>query len=196
MIWQATPQTKIVAQGDWVNWKRAFVDLPVTLTRGNNADINGLLGTDGIKDSVPLKWRDQYVSRIGIERAVAEKAFVHAGYAHANSPVPGSTLTPLTAVIMGGALSTGFGYKRGRVRFDAAYSLDLTAKAECRAERSQIGRVQQQPSECRHSVGIVDDFDPILEHESELNLQRRVRPGRVAQTGDRTRHHWPMHQQS
>ena len=127
LIWDADRRTKILFQEDFVNWKRAFVDLPVTLTNGNNGDINGVLGTNAISDSIPLKWRNQFVARIGVERAIAENASVRAGYAHANSPVPGSTLSPLTAVIMGNTLSTGFGFKHGRARFDAAYSLDLTA---------------------------------------------------------------------
>jgi long-chain fatty acid transport protein len=127
LIWSPTRRTKVVAQEDWIDWKRAFVDLPVKLTQGTNADINGVLGTNSISDSIPLQWRDQYVSRIGVERMVAENAVVRAGYVHANSPVPSSTLSPLTAVIMGNTLSTGFGYRHGRARFDAAYSLDLTA---------------------------------------------------------------------
>ena len=58
---------------------------------------------------------------------LAENMGVRGGYVHANSPVPDSTLSPLTAVIMENTLSTGFGYRLGRTRFDVAYSLDLTA---------------------------------------------------------------------
>ena len=95
--WQAQPRTRLHLQTDWINWANAFDELPVSLTNGNNADINGLLATNGIKDSIPLKWRDQIVGRVGVERSLAEKAAVRFGYAHSNDPVPGSTLSPLTA---------------------------------------------------------------------------------------------------
>ena len=49
------------------------------------------------------------------------------GFAHANDPVPSSTLSPLTAAIMRDQISTGFCYQWGRTRFDAAYAFDPTA---------------------------------------------------------------------
>jgi long-chain fatty acid transport protein len=51
---------------------------------------------------------------------------VRGGYGHGNNPVPGSTLSPLTAAIISNQLTTGVGYQRGRARFDLAYSYDLT----------------------------------------------------------------------
>jgi long-chain fatty acid transport protein len=133
VAWDATPRWRLVAQAEWINWKRAFASLPVKLTHGNNADINGLLASSSLNDSVPLLWKNQIVSRIGVERSIGESGALRAGYAHANDPVPGSTLTPLTAVIMRDSISAGYGYGRGRWRVDGAYSLVLPAE----------GRVQQ-----------------------------------------------------
>jgi long-subunit fatty acid transport protein len=122
--WQATSKLQFVAQADWINWSRAFQSLPVILTHGDNSDINGLLGSSGINDSIPLHWKDQVVARLGVSRKWNEHGTLRAGYAHANSPVPGSTLSPLTAAITRHTLSAGAGYARGRWSVDAAYSVD------------------------------------------------------------------------
>jgi long-chain fatty acid transport protein len=128
VAWRVNPRLRLVGQTDWINWKNAFVSLPVILTNGNNADINGLLGTNGINDSIPLQWRDQFITRFGVERSWLENAVVRAGYAHSNDPVPGSTLSPLTAAITRNMLSAGLGYQYGRYRFDFGYTIDPTAQ--------------------------------------------------------------------
>lgn len=125
---RVNPGLRLVAQSDWINWKRAFTSLPVILTNGNNADINGLLGTSGINDSIPLDWRNQIIGRIGVEKSWMENTVIRAGYAHSNDPVPGSTLSPLTAAITRNTLSAGFGHTHGRYRFDFSYSIDPTAQ--------------------------------------------------------------------
>jgi long-chain fatty acid transport protein len=123
-IWQATSKFQVVAQMDWINWGSAFQTLPVILTKGNNADINGLLGTNAFSDSIPVNWHDQVVERLGISRNWREHGVLRAGYAHANTPVPGSTLSPLTAAITRHTISAGAGYSVGRWLFEAAYSID------------------------------------------------------------------------
>jgi hypothetical protein len=45
-----------------------------------------------------------------------------------NNPVPGSTLSPLTAAIMANQLTTGVGYRTGRYRFDLGYAYNLTGQ--------------------------------------------------------------------
>jgi len=128
MSWRVDGGWLFAVQADWVNWKNAFASLPVSLTNGNNADINGLLGSSAIFDRVPLNWKDQYSFRGGVERRLTEAISVRGGYAHANNPVPASTLSPLTGAIMTNQLSAGIGYRAGRWRFDLAYGIDPTAQ--------------------------------------------------------------------
>jgi long-subunit fatty acid transport protein len=139
IAWRATPRLRLVGQIDWINWKDTFANLSVILTRGNNADINGLLGTDGIKDSIPLHWRDQVIARIGLERSWLKNAVVRAGFARSNDPVPGSTLSPLTAAITRNTLSAGFGYQYGRCRFDVGYSIDPTSQGNTQQSLLKAG---------------------------------------------------------
>jgi long-chain fatty acid transport protein len=129
VLWQADSRWLLAFQTNWVNWKRAFVTLPVDLTNGTNPDINGLLQSDSIQDGVPLNWNNQASFRFGVERSVTESVSWRGGFAHSTNPVPESTLLPLTAAIMADQISTGFGYRVGRSRFDVAYSFGLTAES-------------------------------------------------------------------
>jgi hypothetical protein len=60
---------------------------------------------------------------------LTESIWIRGGFAHADNPVPSSTLSPLTAAILSNQFSTGIGWRHGRASFDAAYSFDPTAKA-------------------------------------------------------------------
>jgi long-chain fatty acid transport protein len=150
VVWQAASRLRLVGQADWINWANAFTGLPVILTSGDNAALNVLLGTNGIKSSIPLSWRNQMVERVGFERAWLENTTIRAGYAHANSAVPSSTLTPFTAAITRNTLSAGLGYQHGRYRFDAAYSIDPTAHRSVQQSTVTFGEF----SNSRVGVGV------------------------------------------
>jgi len=127
--WRLNPRWLFAFQTDWVNWQGAFVQLPVTLTNGTNAAINGLLNSTSLLDRIPVDWKDLYSFHVGAERLVTESSSIRFGYSHANDPVPSSTLTPLTAAIMSNQISAGFVYRFGRSRLEAAYAFDPTAQA-------------------------------------------------------------------
>ena len=130
VAWRVNPRWLFAFQTDWVHWHSAFVTLPVTLTNGTNAAINGLVNSTTQQDGVPLEWKDQYSFHVGAERLLTERTSLRFGYAHANNPVPGSTLSPLTAAIMSNQISTGLIYHPGRSNFELAYSYDPTAQAQ------------------------------------------------------------------
>jgi long-chain fatty acid transport protein len=127
MAWQANPHWLFAFQANWINWKEAFVVLPVNLTNGTNAVINSIVGSQAMQDGVPLHWKDQYAFHVGAERSLTENTTIRAGFAHANSPVPISTLTPLTAAILSNEISTGLTWRHGRSRYEAAYAFRPTA---------------------------------------------------------------------
>ncbi len=122
LAWQARPSWLLAFQGDWINWNNSFVNLPVSLTNGTNTTINSVVGSTSLNDGVPLEWKDQYVFHFGVEHPVTESLSFRAGYTHANSPVPDSTLTPLTAAIFTNQFSTGLTFTHGRAHYEAAYS--------------------------------------------------------------------------
>jgi long-chain fatty acid transport protein len=127
MAWQANPHWLFAFQANWINWKEAFVVLPVNLTNGTNAVINSIVGSQAMQDGVPLHWKDQYAFHVGAERSLMENTTIRAGFAHANSPVPSSTLTPLTAAILSNEISTGLTWRHGRSRYEAPYAFRPTA---------------------------------------------------------------------
>lgn len=129
-VWQANSVLRLSFQTDWTGWNGAFYNLPVTLTNGTNADINSFLHSNGIKDAVPLNWKDQFTFRAAAERSLGESFSVSGGFLHGNNPVPNSTLSPLTAAIMQNGLTTGLGYRLGRYRFDLSYGFDFTAQSQ------------------------------------------------------------------
>lgn len=128
--WQATPKLLLTAQFDWINWADAFKTLPVRLTRGNNRDLNGIVGSDKLNDDLPLDWRDQYVCRLGAEYALDPRWTLRAGYAYARNPVPAQTLTPLTAAINEHTITAGLGFREGRFGLDLAWQWALPASTE------------------------------------------------------------------
>jgi long-chain fatty acid transport protein len=125
--WMFHPQWRLALQVDWINWSDAFHTLPVSLQNGSNPTVNGALGSS-FQDRIPLNWEDQFVYRSGLEYAVTENLALRAGYAYGKSPVPDTTLTPMTAVIMEHTLTAGVGYHWGPCQFDLAYQYDLPIK--------------------------------------------------------------------
>lgn len=136
--WRTTSRLQTHLQADFVNWRRAFVDLPVRLTAGTNPDINSLLGSTSLNDSIPLRWKNQLTLRAGADYSVTEGTRVYAGYSHSNNPVPSSTLTPMTANIMQNGLATGLTFDKSRYRFGLAYQVNLPSEDSV-AQSSLVG---------------------------------------------------------
>jgi hypothetical protein len=125
--WQMNRRMTLAFQGDFTAWGQAFQQLPVTLTNGTNAVINGVVGANHLVDTVPLHWNNQATFHAGAELPVGESFIIRGGYSYATDPVPKSTLTPLTAAIMQSSIATGGGWTYGRWHYDAAYQAQLPA---------------------------------------------------------------------
>ena len=145
LAWKPDPHLTLCVQFDWINWSDAFFKLPVHLTRGNNADLNGLVGANSLDDTVPLRWSDQYVERLGAEYTFHTHWTARAGYAYGNDPVPARTVSPLTAAITEHLLTAGVGFHVGHVTLDAAYQWQVPATA-------RVGRSALAAGEYSHSV--------------------------------------------
>ncbi len=114
------------AQVDWIDWAHAFDTLHISMSNGSNPGVNGVLGP-GFRDNVPLNWSSEFVYRVGWEYAVTDNLALRLGYAYGQSPVPDSTLTPMTAAITEHTFTAGAGYRWGRYSFDIAYQYYIPA---------------------------------------------------------------------
>jgi len=147
LSWQITDRVRGLFQVDWINWADAFDELVIRLDNGNNNDINGVLGTANIYDVVPLRWEDQFVYRFGLEFQATDAIALRAGYTYGKSPVPDSTLTPLTAAIMEHKLGGGVGWKNDRYFVDAAYQYSLPASQSVGPSALQAGEYSNSRTE-------------------------------------------------
>lgn len=126
MAWQMTPRLSIVGQVDWINWADAFATLEVRLRHVDSDLYRDLAaGKRNLDDDVPLRWRDQWVFRLGTEWALDEHWTLRAGYRYGRSPVPAETLTPMNAAISEQVVSAGLGAKWGRTSVDFAWQWAL-----------------------------------------------------------------------
>lgn len=124
--WKFLPQWRLALQIDWIDWADAFHDLPLSFSNGNNATVNGVLGSS-FEESIPLNWQNEFVYRAGVEYDVTKSLALRVGYCYGSSPVPDSTLTPLTAAIMENTVTAGIGYHWKQFRVDFAYQYDIPA---------------------------------------------------------------------
>ena len=121
VTWEASPRLRLAGQLERWGWRDAFSSLPITLTNGTNAAINGLVGSDRIEEEVPLAWTNQLVRRAGVEFDWGPTVILRSGYAYGPSPVPTNTLTPMTAAIVEHTVGIGIGLVQGRTRLDIGY---------------------------------------------------------------------------
>jgi long-chain fatty acid transport protein len=124
--WRFLPRLRMSAQVDWIDWAHAFDTLHISMSNGSNPGVNGVLGPS-FRDNVPLNWSSEFVYRVGWEYDVTDNLALRLGYAYGQSPVPDSTLTPLTAAITEHTFTAGAGYHWGRYRFDIAYQYYIPA---------------------------------------------------------------------
>ena len=148
--WQACARLRLAAQVDWVNWGDAFKNLPITLTGGNNADLNAFLGSDTLRDTVPLNWRDRAVFRSGVEIRATDALTLRFGHSFGDNPVPASTLTPLTAAIARHTASAGIEWRQKHISLAAAYQYDLPVTVNVGASSLATGEY----SNSRTSVAV------------------------------------------
>jgi long-chain fatty acid transport protein len=125
--WQFHPKWRATVQADWIDWAEAFDTLHISLSNGNNPNVNSALQGSGMKDSFPLNWTSEFVYRAGLEYKLTDNFAIRIGYCYGQSPVPDSTLTPMTAAIVQHTVTAGFGYHWKHFKMDVAYQYYIPA---------------------------------------------------------------------
>jgi long-chain fatty acid transport protein len=156
--WKFHPQWRLTAQVDWIDWADAFHTLPVNLKNGSNPTVNSVLGSS-FQDNIPLNWKSEFVYRAGLEYSVTENLYLRAGYSYGHSPVPDSTLTPMTAAIMEHTVTAGMGYHWRNWQFDLAYQYDLPAEQNVGTSSLRSGEYSNSSTEVSlHWIALTTSF--------------------------------------
>ncbi len=125
--WKFHSKWRMAAQLDWVDWAHAFDTLHISMKNGNNAFLNNNVLGSSFRDNVPLNWSSEFVYRLGLEYDVTENIALRVGYSYGQSPVPDSTLTPMTAAITEHVFTAGIGYHWSHFKIDLAYQYYIPA---------------------------------------------------------------------
>jgi long-chain fatty acid transport protein len=126
----ATTKLRLVADVEWVNWKNAFDKMHLSLSDGNNSNINRMLGNNGdLSIDFPMDWNNEICFRLGGEYDINPGFTVRAGYAYGNNPIPGETVFPVFPAIVDNHITLGASYRiSSPLTIHAAYELALNKK--------------------------------------------------------------------
>jgi long-chain fatty acid transport protein len=119
--YKASKQVCLALDVEWLNWSSAFDKMSLSLTNGNSANINRMMGNSGSFDvDFPMDWKNSLSVRIGGEYAFSDAITGRIGYAYGANPVPSENLFPVFPAIVENHLMIG-----GSAKLSKAMSLHL-----------------------------------------------------------------------
>jgi len=93
---------------EWLNWKKAFENMELNMSGGQNANINRMLGNTGsFSLSFPLEWKDTYIIHAGGEYDFSRLFTFRAGFTYGTNPVPEETVFPVFPAIVENHIMAG-----------------------------------------------------------------------------------------
>ena len=129
MSLRTSDKVKLGFDFEWVNWSNAFDKMSLTLTNGDNSNINKMMGGSTIAIDFPLNWSDSYLVKVGGEYTPIDPLALRLGYAYGSNPVPASTVFPVFPAIVEHHLTVGAGYKFTKnLEVNLAYEAALNKK--------------------------------------------------------------------
>ena len=158
--WQRTSKLGLSLEGDWVNFRCAFDRLPVSLTHGNNGDINSFLGSDSIEDEVPLRWSDQFLARAAVDYLAGRSVRLAGGYTRRRQP---GAQRNRDAADRRHHEECALGRADVRPRpgtLRRGLLVQLQPDGARRHQRPALGRVRPQPADGRDAGGDPGGLDP------------------------------------
>lgn len=107
MSYQASQKLNLSLDFIWTNWADAFDKMTMTMTNGTNSNINKMMGGSGFKYVFPLKWKNNYTIKTGVEYKFSNMYTFRIGYAYNSNPVPSSTIFSVFPAIIKHHLTIG-----------------------------------------------------------------------------------------
>lgn len=107
-------------QADWVDYGMAYDTLKISLGNGAQPAL-----PNAFTERSPLDWESVWVLAAAATVNITDDLSWDVGYSYGSSPVPDSTLTPLTAAIFEHTIASGLTYRMGDVEIGLAYQYDV-----------------------------------------------------------------------
>lgn len=111
-------------EGEWMDWSKAAVSMPFALRGGDSRTLNLLVNGDPANGSFdypfPLRWRDSWSLRAGVERGFASGNAVRAGFIAGRNPVPAQTIIIAFPAVSRNSLTLGGTLNLAGVPIDAS----------------------------------------------------------------------------
>jgi long-subunit fatty acid transport protein len=119
---------------EWINWKKSFDKMKLTLKNGTNSNINILLGQGGVGQpdfniDFLMNWKDAILLKFGGEYDLSKKSTIRFGYAYGTNPVPEEAAIPIIPAVLVHHIMCGFSYTlTERLTTNAAIEYGLNNK--------------------------------------------------------------------
>ena len=151
---KATNEFRLALDVEWVNWKNAFDKMSLSMTDGENPNINTMLGSTGsFNIDFPMQWKDEYAFRFGGEYDVNPALTIRAGYAYGSNPVPQETVFPVFPAIVDNHVMLGASYAvSAPLSVHAAYELALNKKETAASSSVVAAEFNNSTSELQENV--------------------------------------------
>ncbi|MEI7485669.1 MAG: outer membrane protein transport protein [Ignavibacteriota bacterium] len=116
---------------EWINWSKSAKSMKLTLTNGQNFNINKVLGQGGVGQDplivdFPLNWGDAILVKIGGEYDFSKAFTLRLGYAYGNNPIPNTTINPIVPANLVHHFTAGSSFyltKRALINLGLEYGL-------------------------------------------------------------------------
>jgi long-chain fatty acid transport protein len=128
-------KVRLALDAEWINWKKAFDQMDISLSGGTNANINRMVGTEGtIAMPFPMYWKNTVVIRSGVEFDASKNWTLRGGYVYGSNPVPATTVFPVFPAVVKHHVTAGTSVKLSKAivlnaAYEYAFRNDVTATA-------------------------------------------------------------------
>ena len=107
MSYEVSDEFRVGLDLSYVMWSSAFDEMEISLTNGNNDNINRMMGSSTVETVFPLNWDDSFIAKLGFEYDASTALTLRAGYAYGSNPVPDETAFPVFPAILEHHLTLG-----------------------------------------------------------------------------------------
>lgn len=149
---EPTDWLSLFFQADWVDYAGAYDTLNIELTNGSNP--GGPLPA-AFNETSPLSWESVWVFAMGAEVDITDDLVWSVGYTYGESPVPDSTLTPMTAAITEQTVTTGLSYRWDSIEVAIAYQYDIPNTQSTNSSILLSGEYQNSSTKLEGHTGAV-----------------------------------------